>query len=85
VVELKTYYVFAGADDAPTPVWERLILVGMALLPDPGQVGTAVRVPGLAYPGLLIGGRGHRDAGRLAKATKHLRGAVHAEGVRLSG
>ena len=34
--------------------WEKMTRVRLQYLPDPGPVGTAVRVMGLAYPDLLI-------------------------------
>ena len=54
LVKLNTYYVFDGEDDELVEFWERMTRVRMEYLADPGPIGTAVRVPGLAYPGLLI-------------------------------
>ena len=54
VVKLNTYYVFDGKDDELVEYWERMTRVRLQYLADPGPVGTAVRVAGLAYPGLLI-------------------------------
>ena len=54
LVKLNTYYVFDGRDDELTDYWEKMTRVRMEYLADPGPVGTAVRVSGLAYPGLLI-------------------------------
>lgn len=54
VVKLNTYYVFDGEGDDIREFWEKMTRVRLDYLPDPGPVGTAVRVAGLAYPGLLI-------------------------------
>lgn len=54
VVKLNTYYVFEGAGEDVKDYWEKMTRVRLEYLPDPGPVGTAVRVSGLAYPGLLI-------------------------------
>jgi 2-iminobutanoate/2-iminopropanoate deaminase len=54
VVKLNTYYVFEGEGDDVRLFWERMTRVRLDYLPDPGPVGTAVRVAGLAYPDLLI-------------------------------
>ena len=54
LVKLNTYYVFDGPDEELVPFWEKLTRVRMQYLDDPGPVGTAVRVAGLVYPGLLI-------------------------------
>jgi enamine deaminase RidA (YjgF/YER057c/UK114 family) len=54
VVKLTTYYVFDGEGDDIRTYWERMTRVRLEYLPDPGPVGTAVRVAGLAYPDLLI-------------------------------
>jgi enamine deaminase RidA (YjgF/YER057c/UK114 family) len=54
LVELNTYYVYDGAEETLVDYWERMTRVRMEYLVDPGPVGTAVRVAGLAYPGLLI-------------------------------
>jgi enamine deaminase RidA (YjgF/YER057c/UK114 family) len=54
VVKLNTYYVFDGEGDDIRLFWERMTRVRLEYLPDPGPVGTAVRVAGLAYPDLLI-------------------------------
>lgn len=54
VVKLNTYYVFEGEGDDIRLFWERMTKVRLKFIPDPGPVGTAVRVAGLAYPGLLI-------------------------------
>lgn len=54
VVKFNTYYVFEGEGDAIREYWERMTAVRLEYLPDPGPVGTAVRVTGLAYPDLLI-------------------------------
>jgi len=54
VVRLNTYYQFEGEGRDITDFWEQMTKVRMEYLPDPGPVGTAVRVNGLAYEGLLI-------------------------------
>jgi enamine deaminase RidA (YjgF/YER057c/UK114 family) len=54
VVKLNTYYVFEGEGDDIRVFWEKMTRVRLEYLPDPGPVGTAVRVAGLAYPELLI-------------------------------
>lgn len=54
VVKLNTYYVFEGDEAQSKEFWEDMTRVRLEYLPDPGPVGTAVRVSGLAYPGLLI-------------------------------
>jgi 2-iminobutanoate/2-iminopropanoate deaminase len=54
VVKLNTYYVFEGEGDDVKDFWEKMTRVRLEYLPNPGPVGTAVRVSGLAFPGLLI-------------------------------
>jgi 2-iminobutanoate/2-iminopropanoate deaminase len=54
VVKFNTFYVFEGEGDAIREYWEKMTHVRLEYLPDPGPVGTAVRVMGLAYPDLLI-------------------------------
>lgn len=54
VVKLNTYYVFEGEGDDIREYWEKMTAVRMQYLVDPGPAATAVRVVGLAYPGLLI-------------------------------
>src|SRR5690606_17538275 len=54
VVKLNTYYVFDGEEGEIKDYWEKMTRVRLDYLPNPGPVGTAVRVSGLAYPGLLI-------------------------------
>lgn len=53
VVRLDAYYVLDDPSD-PVRYWQTLSAVSSEFLPDPGPVWTAVRVPGLAYEGLLI-------------------------------
>jgi enamine deaminase RidA (YjgF/YER057c/UK114 family) len=53
VVKLNTYYDFTAHGDNLRKYWERMTTVRLEFLPNPGPVGTALRV-GLAYPGLLI-------------------------------
>ncbi len=54
LVKFNTYYVFEGEGDEIREYWEKMTAVRLEFLEDPGPVGTAIRVPGLAYPGLLI-------------------------------
>jgi 2-iminobutanoate/2-iminopropanoate deaminase len=54
VVKLNTYYVFDGDRADARDYWARMTAVRMEFLPDPGPCGTAVRVDGLMYDGLLI-------------------------------
>lgn len=53
VVRLDAYYVLSDDGD-PASYWDVVSAVSSEFLPDPGPVWTGVRVPGLAYPGLLI-------------------------------
>ena len=54
VVKLNTYYQFDGEGPAVTESWQEMTRVRMEYLPDPGPAGTAIRVNGFAYEGLLI-------------------------------
>jgi 2-iminobutanoate/2-iminopropanoate deaminase len=54
LVKLNTYYVFDGPDEEAKRFWEDMTRVRLEYLADPGPAATAVRVAGLAYPGLLI-------------------------------
>jgi 2-iminobutanoate/2-iminopropanoate deaminase len=54
IVKFNTFYVFEGEGDAIREYWEKMTHVRLEYLSDPGPVGTAVRVMGLAYPDLLI-------------------------------
>jgi 2-iminobutanoate/2-iminopropanoate deaminase len=54
VVRLDAFYVFDGPDEELKEFWAKLSRVCDEFLPEPGPVWTAIRVPGLAYPGLLI-------------------------------
>ncbi|MGF2949531.1 RidA family protein [Microbacterium alcoholitolerans] len=54
LVKFNTYYVFDGPDDELQEYWEKMTRVRLQYLPSPGPAGTAVRVSGLAYPGLLL-------------------------------
>ena len=54
VVKLNTYYQFDGEGPEITDFWEQMTKVRLEYLPDPGPSGTAVRVNGFAYEGLLI-------------------------------
>ncbi len=54
VVKLNTFYVYDGDEDGAQEFWEAMTAVRLEYLPDPGPAATAVRVPGLMYPELLI-------------------------------
>jgi enamine deaminase RidA (YjgF/YER057c/UK114 family) len=54
IVRLNTYYQQRGEGPEITRFWEEMTRVRMEYLADPGPVGTAVRVVGLAYEDLLI-------------------------------
>ncbi|MBY0558776.1 RidA family protein [Hyphomicrobium sp.] len=54
IVKFNTFYVFDGPDEELTPYWERMTRVRLEFLKEPGPCGTAVRIPGLGYPDLLI-------------------------------
>jgi 2-iminobutanoate/2-iminopropanoate deaminase len=54
VVKLNTYYVYDGDEADAQAFWETMTRVRLGYLSDPGPAATAVRVPGLMYPGLLI-------------------------------
>jgi 2-iminobutanoate/2-iminopropanoate deaminase len=54
VVKLNTYYVFDGPPAEAQAYWSKMTAVRFEYLPDPGPCGTAVRVEGLMYDGLLI-------------------------------
>ena len=54
LVKLNTYYVFDGDESEAIGFWEKMTRVRMEYLANPGPAGTAVRVAGLAQPGLLI-------------------------------
>ena len=54
IVKLNTYYRFEGSGAEITRYWEEMTAVRQEYLADPGPVGTAVRVRGFAYEGLLI-------------------------------
>ena len=54
VVKLNTFYVFEGPESERKAFWERMTRIRLEFLQQPGPVGTAVCVAGLAYPGLLI-------------------------------
>jgi 2-iminobutanoate/2-iminopropanoate deaminase len=54
VVKLNTYYVFDGPPAGAQDYWSKMTAVRLEYLPDPGPSGTAVRVEGLMYDGLLI-------------------------------
>ena len=54
VVKFNTYYSFDGEGDEIRDFWERMTKVRLEFFEEPGPVGTAIRVAGFAYPGLLI-------------------------------
>lgn len=54
VVKFNTFYVYDGEGDDIREYWERMTKVRLEFFEEPGPVGTAVRVVGLAYPDLLI-------------------------------
>jgi len=54
LVKFNTYYVFDGEGDEIREFWEKMTRVRLEYIEEPGPVGTAVRVMGLAYPDLLI-------------------------------
>lgn len=54
IVRLNTYYVYNGPDEGAVEFWEKMTRVRMQYIADPGPAATAVCVPRLAYPGLLI-------------------------------
>jgi enamine deaminase RidA (YjgF/YER057c/UK114 family) len=54
VVKFNTYYTFDGEGEALREYWERMTAVRLEFFEEPGPVGTAVRVAGLAYRDLLI-------------------------------
>jgi 2-iminobutanoate/2-iminopropanoate deaminase len=54
IVKFNTFYVFDGEGDELREYWERMTQVRLEFFEEPGPVGTAVRVNGLAYPDLLI-------------------------------
>jgi enamine deaminase RidA (YjgF/YER057c/UK114 family) len=53
VVRLDAFYMLEDGMD-PDSYWDTVSKVSAEFMSDPGPVWTAVRVPGLAYPGLLI-------------------------------
>jgi enamine deaminase RidA (YjgF/YER057c/UK114 family) len=54
IVKFNTFYVHDGEGDDIREYWERMTKVRLEFFEEPGPVGTAVRVMGLAYPDLLI-------------------------------
>jgi enamine deaminase RidA (YjgF/YER057c/UK114 family) len=54
IVKFNTYYVFDGEGEDLREYWERMTKVRLEFFEEPGPVGTAVRVSGLAYRDLLI-------------------------------
>ena len=54
IVKLNTYYCHRGGGAEATRFQEAMAKVHREYLADPGPVGTAVRVEGFAYEGLLI-------------------------------
>jgi 2-iminobutanoate/2-iminopropanoate deaminase len=54
IMKFNTFYVYDGEGDDIREYWERMTKVRLEYFDEPGPVGTAVRVMGLAYPDLLI-------------------------------
>ncbi len=54
LVKLNTFYVYNGPDEGAKAFWEKMTEVRMEYIADPGPAATAVCVPRLAYPGLVI-------------------------------
>jgi enamine deaminase RidA (YjgF/YER057c/UK114 family) len=54
VVKFNTFYVFDGEGDDIREYWEKMTAVRLEFFKEPGPVGTAIRIPGFAYPDLLI-------------------------------
>ena len=54
VVKLNTYYQHDGEGPEVTDFWEQMTKVRLEYIPNPGPVGTAVRVDGFGYEDLLI-------------------------------
>ena len=54
LARINTYYVFAGADEDATQYWEDMTQIRLEYFPDPGPVGTAVRIKAMPYEGQLI-------------------------------
>lgn len=54
LVRINTCYVYSGPEGSATPYWERMTQVRLEYFPNPGPVGTAVRVAGTGAPGATI-------------------------------
>ena len=54
IVKFNTFYVFEGEGDEIREYWEKMTAVRLEFFEEPGPVGTAVRISGLAFPDLLI-------------------------------
>lgn len=54
IVKFNTYYTFDGKGEEVNEFWQKMTKVRMEYLPDPGPVGTAIRVSGFGTDGLLI-------------------------------
>ncbi len=54
LVRINTYYVFDGAEEDATQYWEDMTQIRLQYFPDPGPVGTAVRIKAMPYEGQLI-------------------------------
>ncbi|MCU1437987.1 MAG: hypothetical protein JWP66_1074 [Naasia sp.] len=54
LVKFNTFYVHDGEGEEIREYWEAMTAVRLEYFEEPGPVGTAVRVSGLAYPDLLI-------------------------------
>lgn len=54
IVKFNTYYKFDGVGDEVNSFWQKMTDVRLEYLPEPGPVGTAIRVEGFGTEGLLI-------------------------------
>jgi enamine deaminase RidA (YjgF/YER057c/UK114 family) len=54
LVRINTCYVYDGPDESATSYWEKMTEVRLQYFPDPGPVGTAIRVAGSCAPGAII-------------------------------
>lgn len=54
VVRVNTFYCFDGTGGGVRQYWEKMTRIRLEYLPDPGPVGTAVRVNGLMFDGFLV-------------------------------
>lgn len=54
IVKFNTFYKFDGEGDEVNEFWQKMTDVRLEYLPEPGPVGTAIRVEGFGTDGLLI-------------------------------